>query len=167
LAASLHVAGLQDEQLNSASQPSLGEHESRWVSEIAKCAAALDSYWGTCAAKRIKPWIKPLESDLKTPPRFDNLKSIGQGGMGVVYSALDKQTNETVAIKAGKPFGGQAESIKREFRTLSQIRHPNLVVLKELHQFNGDVFFSMEYVVGEPFNSKTITQKNEGDRFVR
>ena len=36
LAASLHVAGLRDQELSLASQPSLGEGESRWVEGVVK-----------------------------------------------------------------------------------------------------------------------------------
>ena len=158
LAAALHVAGLQDEGLSLVSQPLLDQEESDWVEGIAKCAADLDSYWGTEAAQK----IPQLEHDFETPPGFADLTPVGHGGMGVVYSALDKKSNERVAIKVGKTLGANSDFIKREFRTLAKIRHPNLVVLKELHQFNGNVFFSMEYVEGDSFNSKSVTQKKEG-----
>ena len=125
---------------------------------IAKCAADLDSYWGTGAAQK----VPQLERDFETPPGFADLTPIGHGGMGVVYSALDKKSNQRVAIKVGKTLGANSDFIKREFRTLAKIRHPNLVVLKELHQFNDSVFFSMEYVEGDSFNSKSVTQKKEG-----
>ena len=125
---------------------------------IAKCAADLDSYWGTEAAQK----IPQLEHDFETPPGFADLTPVGHGGMGVVYSALDKKSNERVAIKVGKTLGANSDFIKREFRTLAKIRHPNLVVLKELHQFNDSVFFSMEHVEGDSFNSKSVTQKKEG-----
>ena len=151
LAAALHVAGLQDEELSLVSQPLLDQEESDWVEGIAKCAADLDSYWGTEAAQK----IPQLEHDFETPPGFADLTPVGHGGMGVVYSALDKKSNERVAIKVGKTLGANSDFIKREFRTLAKIRHPNLVVLKELHQFNDSVFFSMEHVEGDSFNSKS------------
>jgi serine/threonine protein kinase len=157
LAASLHVAGLQDEQLSFASQPSLEEWESDWVEGIVKCASALDSYWRSSPENQ----FTLLDSEFKAPAQFEDLKQIGHGGMGVVYSAFDKTTNETVALKVGKPLGGSADAIKREFRTLAKIRHPNLVVLKELHQFNDSLFFSMEIICGDQFNSPSVTQKNE------
>lgn len=158
LAASLHVAGLQDEDLSLVSQPLLEESESRWVEDIAEWASLLDSYWGGGAAKLVGT-SKP---EFNLPDRFDDLKPLGQGAMGVVYSAWDKETNEAVAIKIERSRGGNSASIKREFRTLAKIRHPNLVVLKELHQFDGRVFFSMEYIRGVSFNSNTSVQKPEG-----
>ena len=158
LAASLHVAGLRDQELSLASQPSLGAGESRWVEGVVKCATALDSYWSGGAEKL----AITLESNFEPPPRFKDSKSIGHGGMGVVYSAFDQTTSETVAIKVAKSLGGNSESIKREFRTLAKIRHPNLVVLKELHQFKECVFFSMEFIRGERFNSNSVTQRIAG-----
>ena len=158
LAASLHVAGLRDQELSLASQPSLGEGESRWVEGVVKCATALDSYWSGGEEKL----AITLESNFEPPPRFKDSKSIGHGGMGVVYSAFDQTTSETVAIKVAKSLGGNSESIKREFRTLAKIRHPNLVVLKELHQFNGRVFFSMEFIRGERFNSESVNHRTTG-----
>ena len=122
------------------------------------CASELDNYWGGGAKK-----LAALpESDFEPPPRFEDLKPIGRGGMGVVYSALDKTTSEPVAIKVAKSRGGDSESIKREFRTLAKIRHPNLVVLKGLHQFNEIVFISMEFIHGERFNTESATGKKKG-----
>lgn len=158
LAASLHIAGLQDEQQSLVSHSALGARDSQWVGGVTKLAADLDSYWGTGAALR----IGPREDAFTAPPRFEDLKPIGHGGMGVVYSAFDKHANERVAIKVGRSLHGDSDFIKREFRTLAKIRHPNLVVLKELHQFDGNVFFSMEYIQGDRFNSKSVLQKEEG-----
>jgi serine/threonine protein kinase/tetratricopeptide (TPR) repeat protein len=146
---------LQDEELSLVSQPLLDQEESDWVEGIAQTAADLDTYWATGAAQR----LPPVEQEFEAPPRFADLTPIGYGGMGVVYSAFDKQNKEAVAIKVGKAEWGDSDLIKREFRTLVEIRHPNLVVLKELHQFGGNVFFSMEHVRGDCFNAESVTQK--------
>ena len=152
------MAGLRDQELSLVSHPSLGEGQSRWVEDVVNCASELDNYWGGGAKK-----LAALpESDFEPPPRFEDLKPIGRGGMGVVYSALDKTTSEPVAIKVAKSRGGDSESIKREFRTLAKIRHPNLVVLKGLHQFNEIVFISMEFIHGERFNTESATGKKKG-----
>ena len=158
LAASLHAAGLQDEQHNLVSQPSLDPGELHWVEEVVKCATVLDTYWGNDSSQR----VAPRENDFNPPTRFQDLAPIGHGGMGVVYSALDTQANETVAIKVGKSIDESSDFIKQEFRTLAAIRHPNLVVLKELHQFGESVFFTMEYIHGDIFNSQSVAQKVEG-----
>ena len=158
MAASLHATGLQNESLSLISQPALDLHDSLWVEDIVKCANLLDSYWQNNSTKR----SAPLENGFTPPPRFENLTPVGHGGMGVVYSAVDKQTNEKVAIKVGRALEGHSDFIKREFRTLAEIRHPNLVVLKELHQFGDSVFFTMEYIHGDSFNSKPVAKTNDG-----
>ena len=161
LAASLHVAGLQDEDLSLVSQPSLGDRESRWVEDVAQYALELDNYWG----RRTEQGRAETKREFKAPLRFSDFKPIGEGGMSVVYSAFDETTKETVAIKAGNSLRENSEFIKREFRALAKIRHPNLVVLKELHQFDDSIFFTMEYVRGESFNSKSVTKKTDGTRW--
>ena len=158
LAASIHGAGLHGEKHSLLTQPSLDSGDLLWVDDIVKCATVLDSYWGNDSSQR----VAPLENDFDPPPRFQDLAPIGHGGMGVVYSALDTQTNESVAIKVGKSIDGSSNFIKQEFRTLAAIRHPNLVVLKELHQFGESVFFTMEYIHGDIFNSQSVAQKAGG-----
>jgi len=68
------------------SQPALDSHDSLWVEDIVKCANRLDSYWENSSTQR----SAPLENGFTPPPRFENLTPVGHGGMGVVYSAVDK-----------------------------------------------------------------------------
>jgi len=83
------------------------------------------------------------------PARFRVLRQLGAGGMGVVYEALLVETGERVALKT--VLQTDAESIlriKREFRVISALHHPNLVRLGELFQAGEHVCFSMELVNG-------------------
>jgi serine/threonine protein kinase len=86
--------------------------------------------------------------------RFEVVSRIGQGGMGVVYEALDRERGQIVALKTLASFTPAALlRFKQEFRTLTGVHHPNLVRLYELVATEGgdDVFFTMELVGGTDF----------------
>ena len=65
--------------------------------------------------------------------RYELLRKLGQGGMGAVYAVFDKRRQRKVALKVlSDPEGGSLLRFKREFRTMADLRHPNLVRLFEL-----------------------------------
>jgi tetratricopeptide (TPR) repeat protein len=86
--------------------------------------------------------------------RYQILQRLGAGGMGVVYRALDRETETHVAVKALHARRPDALlRFKNEFRSLQGIRHPNLVRLGELGEADGTLFFTMELVDGVDFLS--------------
>ena len=81
--------------------------------------------------------------------RFDLLKQVGEGGMGIVYEAWDHTTATRVALKTLKSVGPTPISqLKWEFRSLSQLAHANLVQLFELIATPQGWFFTMEMLDG-------------------
>jgi tetratricopeptide (TPR) repeat protein len=84
--------------------------------------------------------------------RFEPLQQLGAGGMGIVYAAFDRERNERVALKTLPSFTPESLSrFKNEFRSIQDIRHPNLVNLEELMEVDGTWFFTMELVDGVDF----------------
>ncbi|HZS38784.1 MAG TPA: protein kinase [Polyangia bacterium] len=89
--------------------------------------------------------------------RFQLLRRIGGGGMGVVYEALDRERGAKVALKtlkAESSSGGGAATLQRfknEFRWLQDLHHPNVVSFGELFAEDGRWFFTMELVDGVDF----------------
>ena len=86
--------------------------------------------------------------------RFEIKRRIGEGGMGVVYEAFDREQRTAVALKSMRSVTGQnLFRFKNEFRALQDIVHPNLVRLGELIEAEGTWFFTMELIEGSIFTS--------------
>jgi serine/threonine protein kinase/tetratricopeptide (TPR) repeat protein len=84
--------------------------------------------------------------------------------MGVVYEAFDRERGHAVALKTLLNFSPSAlYRFKREFRTLADVHHQNLVRLYELVVAERDeVFFTMELINGTDF--LTHVQKQDASR---
>ena len=81
--------------------------------------------------------------------RYEVRRRIGAGGMGVVYEAIDAEAARPVAIKTlGRIDANAIYRIKKEFRALADVSHPNLVGLHELVNHEEQWFFVMELVEG-------------------
>src|SRR5258708_16213910 len=95
----------------------------------------------------------PGVADWKGTARYDVLRCIGKGGMGIVYEAFDRERQQHVALKTLLHFSPSALYLfKQEFRTLADVHHKNLVHLYELVMTETDhVFFTMELVTGTDF----------------
>jgi hypothetical protein len=88
------------------------------------------------------------------PPRFRMVGLLGLGGMGAVYDVLDQSLGHNVALKCLYDVGpADRYRLKKEFRTLANIVHPNLVNLYELFVHDAFCFFTMERVAGLDFVS--------------
>ena len=100
-------------------------------------------------------WGQSLEGapDWKGTARYEVLRCIGKGGMGLVYEAFDRERQQRVALKTLLNSSPAALYLfKQEFRTLADVHHRNLVQLYELVLGDdGRVFFTMELVSGTDF----------------
>jgi tRNA A-37 threonylcarbamoyl transferase component Bud32 len=85
--------------------------------------------------------------------RFKVIRLLGSGSMGTVYLAFDRQLGAEVALKLLDLCDGMdLYRFKSEFRSLADIKHPNLATLHELICEGPLWFFTMEYVAGVPFD---------------
>ena len=80
--------------------------------------------------------------------RYKILKTLGDGTYGSVVKAINKQTNEEVAIKKMKKkfYSWEECMAKREKKTNRKLNHINIVKLKEVIRVNDDLYFVFEYM---------------------
>src|SRR5262245_33084193 len=94
----------------------------------------------------------PLATSLSSG-RFSIVRVLGQGGMGLVFEALDavrKRRIELKTLATMDPAG--VYQLKNEFRALCELEHPNLVHMYELFARRDAWFFTMELVQGQRFD---------------
>jgi serine/threonine protein kinase len=88
----------------------------------------------------------------QTVSHYKILERIGAGGMGVVYEVHDRARDEIVALKTLlRTSAADIYRLKREFRSLANVAHANLVALYELYVEGELCFFTMELVRGSNF----------------
>ncbi|OJH41218.1 serine/threonine-protein kinase [Cystobacter ferrugineus] len=81
--------------------------------------------------------------------RYVLLKQLGQGGMGVVYSAYDPDLDRKVALKLLQSDGhNDAEAARarllREAQAMARVTHPNVVPIHDVGMWGEHVFLAME-----------------------
>jgi len=99
-------------------------------------------------------FVPPEPAELaKQFPQLEILELLGQGGMGAVYKARQKQLDRLVALKILPPEVGEteafAERFTREARSLAKLNHPRIVTVFDFgHTEDGLYYFVMEFVDG-------------------
>ena len=87
--------------------------------------------------------------------KYEILKKIGQGGMSVVYLAMDTRLNKQWAIKEIKKTNKQEtktliKGLQMEANILKMVDHPVLPRIVDIIHSNGTVFVVMDYIEGRP-----------------
>lgn len=84
-------------------------------------------------------------------------KTLGQGGMGIVYQARHAMTGQTVALKVLHPQWSEREDLRlrflREAQVLTRFDHPNVVRVFETGAIGDRGYISMELLKGMPLSS--------------
>ncbi len=85
-------------------------------------------------------------------------RELGHGGMGVVYLARQQSLNRKVAIKVLRPahhaFRNLVDRFLHEAQHLARLRHPHIVAIYEIGDADGEPYFTMDYVDGEPLTQR-------------
>jgi eukaryotic-like serine/threonine-protein kinase len=89
--------------------------------------------------------------------RYEILQLLGQGGMGAVYKARDREVDRVVALKVIRPdLAGHpdlARRFKQELILARQVTHKNVIRIFDLGEAKGTKFISMEYIDGRNLKS--------------
>jgi len=85
--------------------------------------------------------------------RYELVAKIGDGGMAVVFKALDRKLNRTVAVKVlRESYASDPQFLARftrEAQSAASLTHPNIVSVYDVGQ-DGDVhYIVMEYIEGQ------------------
>jgi serine/threonine protein kinase/tetratricopeptide (TPR) repeat protein len=111
--------------------------------------------------------------------RYEIVRKIGQGAMGVVYAARDHELGRAVALKTllrGAPRSGESQSdlldarwavrLVREARTMATLAHPNVVTVYDVFADGADTWIAMEYVEGTTLRAWLAAAPRTRDQIV-
>ena len=105
--------------------------------------------------------LSRLTSGTLLGTRYEILAVLGEGGMGTVYKAQDRELGRLVALKVIRPEMASRpeilERFKREILLASQVTHRNVLRIHDLGEAGEIKFISMHYVEGG--NLKTLLEK--------
>ena len=83
---------------------------------------------------------------------YEIIEEINRGSMGIVYRARDKKLGRIVALKvllAGEHASPQQISrFQREAQAIGKLHHPNIVPIHEIGEYNGQHYFTMDFIDG-------------------
>ena len=109
-----------------------------------------------------KPWMalqdleRPFKPGQVVNNRFEIVREIGEGGMGIVYEAFDRKRSQRIAIKSAKL--GFRRLLSPELESALKVRHRNICLVNEIHTAAteyGDVdFLTMELLEGPTLQAR-------------
>src|SRR5262249_57446264 len=89
--------------------------------------------------------------------RFEIVRRLGDGGMGVVYEARDTLLDRRIALKLIRPDATSDKAparLLREAQALARLKHPNVVTVFEVGTAGGNVVVAMELVDAAPLRQR-------------
>jgi len=103
-------------------------------------------------ASRVRSIAPMLEAGEVLGGRYEILQMLGEGGMGAVYKAQDRELDRPVALKLIRPELASNPSIlarfKQELLLSRQVTHKNVIRIFDLGDADGVKFITMEFVEG-------------------
>jgi tetratricopeptide (TPR) repeat protein/predicted Ser/Thr protein kinase len=104
-----------------------------------------------------------LQSGAILAGRYEILQALGEGGMGTVYKARDRELDRLVALKVIRPDLARNPAIiqrfKQELILARQVTHRNVVRIFDLGEADGVKFITMEFIEGKDLRSLLLEHK--------
>jgi serine/threonine-protein kinase len=94
--------------------------------------------------------VRQFEEGL--PDRYEIVREIGRGGMGLVFLARDSKLGRPVAIKALRPELSESLAAERfldKIAIAASLQHAHVLPLHDSGEANGILYYVMPYVEGE------------------
>ena len=123
-----------------------------------KCGMALKDS-ADLEVSQTKTIQKPTISSGKSiAGKYEIIEEIGRGGMGVVYKAEDNRLDRSVALKFLSSELTQDEEAKirfvQEAKAAAALNHPNITIIHEIDEHQGQTFIAMEYIQGHSLKQR-------------
>ena len=97
----------------------------------------------------------------ETIARYEIVRVIGVGGMGVVYEAQDTTLARRVALKLLRPDVLDGPSLLAEAQAMARLQHPNIAAVHDAGIANGQLYVCMEYVAGSTLRAWVAEQPRD------
>src|SRR5689334_15752079 len=107
---------------------------------------------------------RPFKPGQLVADRYEIIREVGDGGMGVVYEANDLKLEHRIAIKCPKLGYNR---LPPELRSALQVRHRNICLVNDIHKVEVDLgeleFLTMEFLDGETLHSRLARGRLESE----
>jgi serine/threonine protein kinase len=98
------------------------------------------------------PGIINIASMSQMVKNYEVRQTLGEGGMGTVFFAVDVQLHRDVALKCLRPevasHPGILERFRQEARVQARLNHPNIAQIYEFFQYGPAYYLAMELIEG-------------------
>jgi len=107
----------------------------------------------------------PLAEGSLVNDRYEIKQSLGKGGMGEVFLAYDRSTQQMVALKVVREesrMPGDDEALRQELLLARSVSHPNVCRVHDLAPSPWGPILVMEYIAGQTLHTHIRRKKAQG-----
>lgn len=107
----------------------------------------------------------PLQDGTVVNDRYEIRQSLGKGGMGEVFAAYDRSTQQVVALKVVREesrMPGDDEALRQELLLARSVSHPNVCRVHDLAPSLWGPILVMEHIEGQTLHTHIRRKKSKG-----